>query len=87
VDDLRRGGPKGMLSSILYSLGSFAQQSGSAGGRFESRVSLDSWSAYAQQNRLSGRGGLSCFQVQLIGNRLLDDGALEESRIVTRVQP
>jgi hypothetical protein len=48
-------------------------------------VNFDSWSAYAQQNRLC-RSGRCSFQAQLIGNRLLDNGILEEARVVARVQ-
>ena len=33
-----------------------------------------------------GRSGRCSFQAQLIGNRLLDNGTLEEARIVARVQ-
>jgi hypothetical protein len=57
-----------------------------AGGRFESGVNFDSWSAYAQQNHLCGRSGRCPFQAQLIGNRLLDNGTLEETWVVARVQ-
>jgi hypothetical protein len=48
-------------------------------------VSFDSWSAYAQQNCLC-RSGQCSFQAQLIGNRLLDNGTLEEGRVVACVQ-
>jgi len=48
-------------------------------------VSLDSWSAYAQQRRLCGRSGRCSFQAQLVGNRLLDNGTFEKVWIVARV--
>jgi hypothetical protein len=37
-------------------------------------------------SHLCGRSGRCSFQAQLIGNRLLDNGTLEEARVVTRVQ-
>jgi len=37
-------------------------------------------------SRLCGRSGRCSFQAQLIGNRLLDNGTLEEARVVARVQ-
>ena len=37
-------------------------------------------------SHLCGRSGRCSFQAQLIGNRLLDNGTLEEARVVARVQ-
>jgi hypothetical protein len=37
-------------------------------------------------SRLCGRSGRFSFQAQLIGNRLLDNGTLEEARVFARVQ-
>ena len=39
-----------------------------------------------RQTRLGGRSARCSFQAQLIGNRSLDNGILEEARIVARVQ-
>jgi len=38
-------------------------------------------------SHLCGRSGRCSFQAQLIGNRLLDNGTLEEAPVVARVQP
>jgi hypothetical protein len=37
-------------------------------------------------SHLCGRSGRCSFQAQLIGNRLLDNGTLEEARVVARVR-
>ena len=39
-----------------------------------------------RQIRLGERSGRCSFQAQLIANRLLDNGTLEEAKVVARVQ-